>query len=188
MASANISQGTVTAIVAGTAVLLAACGTATSSDKPAAQPLPAPLGSSNQVNGNDDSWGTKDDSFEGTVTVGATPIVCAQLDGTRRLVFHVEVTASKGAVPTGYWQVQTENAIPIDNETLPTIDMVGPPLGSSVTGNAKGDIAFTVPPKTVPTSITLIGERKMFGATETGSIAQWNIGDLPPATTCPASG
>lgn len=180
MVSTNIAHYAVTALMTATALTLTSCGTAASSgDKPAAQSAPPPLGSAIHVSGKGD-WNS--DGYEGTVTAESKEVICTKTDGTRFLVLHVDVAATKGAVPTSSWQVQTANAIPIPNESFTTSEIAGPPLGSSVTSKARGDIAFTIPPKTTPTTLELLGAHPIDAA-----IARWSIGDLPSAFTCPAS-
>lgn len=178
----KLSKNTITYPVAvlATALAIAACGTATGKDKPASTSnTPVPLGSSNQVSSKGD-WNS--DGYEGTVTVSAKPVVCTEPDDTRVLLFHVQAYATKGAVPTGYWKVQTGNATQVENSGVNINAIGGPPLGSPVTAEAKGDIAFVIEPKTTPTTLELHGEHPI-----DPTIAQWSIGDLPPATACPAS-
>lgn len=184
MVSINITSCRFAAVVTGLVVALSACGH-TDSDTSAAQSGPVPLGSANRVSGKEPGWGGAE--FEGTVTIGSKPTVCQADNGSRVLVFHVQVATTKGAIPTSSWRVQTENAMPVENENVNLSDIGGPHLGSPVTGEAKGDIAFTLPAKTTPTTIELLGARETFSSSPATSLATWSTGNLSASTMCPAS-
>lgn len=138
------------------------------------------------IKGRGPGWGG--DEFEGTVTVEAGP-TCATADDGRVVVFHVRAGASKGAIPTANWRLQTGNVQPVKNGQLDLGSFGGPLLGSPVdNSHAWGDIAFAVPPKTVPTTLELFGNSDSFSGNGWGPVlAKWAT-PTPPKTSAMCSG
>lgn len=157
---------------------LAGCGTGTAEDKDAPPPI-QPLGSSIKVEGKASSWSSSSDSYEGTITALSPVAVFANSTGEQVLVFDVEAKATKGAIPTGSWEVQTENAVPVNNLPITKEGIAMPPLGPKVTDFAKGYVTFEVPSKSKPTVLQLVdvAPGTMGGAGQ--PIAQWSLGELP---------
>ncbi|MBU8820329.1 hypothetical protein KL864_31095 [Mycolicibacterium goodii] len=150
---------------------LAGCGAETAEDKDAPVPI-HPLGSSVKVGKSSSSWGS--DNFEGTVTALSPPSVFKKSTGEQFLVFDVEARATKGAIPTGSWQVQTLNAVPKPNLPISEKGIGTPPLGPEVNDFAKGFVTFEVPEESKPTRLQLLDYP---GSGE--PLAQWSLDELP---------
>lgn len=158
-------------VAAGIAVVGAFALSACVGDKSEASPAVAQLGSSVKVSGSS-GWSGKGD-YSGTVTVDPGP-ACALDDDGRVVVFHVRAGAEKGSVPTGNWRLQTGNADPVSNGHFNLGDFAGPLIGSPVdTDKAWGDIAFHLPPKTVPTRLQLFAGDDRYSNSPGVALAQW---------------
>lgn len=168
--------------VTGAALAVTACGAVTdkhqnTSSGPAA--APQALGSAIHVQG--EVLSKNNAEFAGSVTVDSPPQLCLEPDSTQLLAFHVEVNATQGAIPTANWSVDTENAVPVPQESLNEAGIATPPLGPEVSDNAKGYITFKVPRRTKPTVLNLLNNYGPQG----NKLARWSIGDLPSAQSCP---
>lgn len=170
------------AVLAGV-IVLAACGS-TKSDPTPSPVNPVALGSSVHVAGKGSVLAADDESFDGAVLVDANPVTCVRPDGVQVLAFHVQVSPTKGKIPTSSFWLETENAIPIAEQSLSgTTGVATPPLGPEASANAKGYITFEVPRKTKATILDLYASQD----TTASAIAKWSLGELAPPATCPAT-
>ncbi|SKV05537.1 Uncharacterised protein [Mycobacteroides abscessus subsp. bolletii] len=167
MLDIKIGRAAAAGVLAVGAFALSACGTDDSGSTDYNQ-----MNTSVQVKGHGPGWGS--DEFEGTVSVDAGP-TCATADDGRVVVFHVSAGASKGAIPTANWRLQTGNVQPVKNGKFDLGSFGGPLLGSPVDNDhAWGDIVFAVPPRTVPTALELFGDSDSFSSSGPGKLlARW---------------
>lgn len=166
---------------------LAGCGTDSAGDKEAPKAIQT-LGSSVKVEGRASSWSSSGDNYEGTVTALSPPTVFVKSTGEQVLVFDVEARATKGAIPTGSWEIQTENAVPVQNQPISEKGIGTPPLGPKVTDFAKGFVTFEVPRKSKPTQLQLLESAPGAVGGDSGQpLAQWSIGELPKPQPYPPS-
>ncbi|MEU9805454.1 hypothetical protein [Mycobacterium sp. NPDC050853] len=181
MLKKKISRGVAVSIAVVGAFALTSCDSDDSGGTDANQ-----LNSPAQIKGHGPGWGG--DEFEGTVAVDAGP-TCATADEGRVVVFHVRAGASKGSIPTASWRLQTGNVQPVKNGTFDLGSFGGPLLGSPVDNDhAWGDIAFAVPPKTVPTTVELFGYSDSFGSNSGTVLAKWATPNVPEASVrCPGA-
>jgi hypothetical protein len=175
------------AALVGIVLVLSACGTGASQEGASSLPAPQPLGSTIHVHGTDltNRDLTHDGAdYDGTVTAEASPVQCRQPDGGQTLAIHILANATKGGIPTAYWSLETENAVPISNEGLQEPGIGKPPLGALVSSTAKGYITFKIPPRTTPTGLDLLASTDVDGQ----KIARWSISSWSESTTpCLAS-
>ncbi|MEU9807594.1 hypothetical protein [Mycobacterium sp. NPDC050853] len=181
MAVIKITHGVAVGAVVASALALAACG-----DKSEASSGIQQLGSAAHISGQGPGW--NGEKFEGDIDVSAGP-VCSVANGGRVLVFHVNASADKGAIPTSTWRLQTGNVQPVANGNFDLGSLGGPLMGSLVdNSHAWGDIAFYVPAKTVATQVQLFGKPEAYSSAPGAQLAAWSTMDNVEASAmCSAS-